>query len=74
MVRIEINKENKAGMMIALSGNSIEVAKEVSTMLVEVCKAIAINTGNTFDEVFTGVVGGAKLIHFFETKKETTGE
>lgn len=70
MVEIKIDSENKAPMELILSGSSIECAKEVNIMLVEVCKAISKTTGNTFDEVFTGIVGGAKLMRFFEKKKE----
>lgn len=73
MVEIKIDSENKAPMLIAMSGSSVECAKEVSIMLVEVCKAISGVTGNTFDEVFTGIVGGAKLLRFFKSKEEQNG-
>ena len=69
MVEIKIDTANKAPMELTLSGSSVECAKEVSIMLVEVCKAISRDTGNTFDEVFTGIVGGAKLLHFFKDKE-----
>lgn len=74
MVEIKIDSENKAPMLIAMSGSSVECAKEVSIMLVEVCKAISRVTGNTFDEVFTSIVGGAKLLHFFKSKEEGNGK
>lgn len=69
MVEIKIESENKAPMLIVMSGSSVKCAKEVSIMLVEACKAISRANGNTFDEVFTGIVGGAKLLHFFEDKE-----
>lgn len=74
MVEIKIDSENKAPMLIAMSGSSIECAKEVSIMLVEVCKAISKVTGDPFDNVFTGIVGGAKLLHFFKSKEEGNGK
>lgn len=69
MVEIKIDTANKAPMELTLSGSSIECAKEVSIVLVEVCKAISKVTGDPFDNVFTGIVGGAKLLHFFEDKE-----
>ena len=74
MVEIKIDSENKAPMLIVLSGSSVECAKELSVMLVEVCKALSGATGNTFDEVFTGIVSGAKLLHFFKSKEEGNGK
>ena len=73
MVEIKIDSENKAPMLIAMSGSSVECAKEVSIMLVEVCKAISKVTGDPFDNVFTGIVSGAKLLHFFKSKEEGNG-
>jgi len=70
MVEIKIDSENKAPMELTLSGSSIECAKEVSIVLVEVCKAISKVTGDPFDNVFAGIVGGAKLMRFFEDKEE----
>ncbi len=70
MVEIKIDTANKAPMELTLSGSSIECAKEVSIVLVEVCKAISKVTGDPFDNVFTGIVGGAKLMRFFEKKEE----
>ena len=60
-------------MELTLSGSSIECAKEVSIVLVEVCKAISKVTGDPYDNVFTGIVGGAKLLHFFKDKEEQNG-
>ena len=69
MVEIKIDTANKAPMELTLSGSSIECAKEVSIVLVEVCKAISKVTGDPFDNVFTGIVGAAKLLHFFKDKE-----
>lgn len=69
MVEIKIDSENKAPMLIAMSGSSVECAKEVSIVLVEVCKAISKVTGDPFDNVFASIVGGAKLMRFFEKKE-----
>lgn len=74
MVEIKIDTANKAPMELILSGSSVECAKEVSIMLVEACKAISKVTGNPFDNVFTGIVGGAKLLHFFKSKEEGNGK
>ena len=74
MVEIKIDSENKAPMLIAMSGSSVECAKEVSIMLVEACKAISGVTGDPFDRVFTGIVGAAKLLHFFKSKEEGNGK
>lgn len=73
MVEIKIDTANKAPMELTLSGSSIECAKEVSIVLVEVCKAISKVTGDPFDNVFNGIVGGAKLLHFFKSKEEQNG-
>ena len=43
-------------------------------MLIETCKAIANETGNSFDEVLSTVVGAAKLMHFFKSKEEGNGK
>lgn len=69
MVEIKIDVANKAPMELILSGSSVECAKEVSIMLVEVCKAISGVTGDPFDRVFTGIVSAAKLLHFFKDKE-----
>lgn len=74
MVEIKIDTANKAPMELILSGSSVECAKEVSIMLVEVCKAISKVTGDPFDNVFTGIVGAAKLLHFFKSKEEGNGK
>lgn len=74
MVEIKIDTANKAPMELTLSGSSIECAKEVSIVLVEACKAISKVTGDPFDNVFTGIVGGAKLLHFFKSKEEGNGK
>lgn len=73
MVEIKIDTANKAPMELTLSGSSIECAKEVSIVLVEVCKVISKVTGDPYDNVFTGIVGGAKLLHFFKDKEEQNG-
>ena len=73
MVEIKIDSENKAPMELTLSGSSIECAKEVSIVLVEACKAISKVTGDPFDNVFNGIVGSAKLLHFFKSKEEQNG-
>ena len=74
MVEIKIDVENKAPMIISMPGSSIKCAKEVSIVLVEVCKAISKVTGDPFDNVFAGIVGGAKLMRFFEKKEEEKNE
>lgn len=70
MVEIKIDSENKAPMLIAMSGSSVECVKEVSIMLVEVCETISRATGDPFDIVFNATVTGAKLLHFFKEKEE----
>ncbi len=73
MVEVKIDMKNKEPMLLILSGSSVECAKEVSIMLVEVCKAISVATGDPFDRVFTSIVGAAKLSHFFMSKEEQNG-
>lgn len=69
MIEVKIDTKNKEPMSLILSGSSVECAKEVSIMLVEVCKAISVATGDPFDRVFTGIVSAAKLLHFFKDKE-----
>lgn len=70
MIEVKIDKEKGTNMTLSLSGRSWDITEEAAVMLIEVCKAIAKGTGNTFDEVFTTVVGAAKVMNFFKEKKE----
>ena len=70
MIEVKIDKESGTNMSLTLKGSTIDIARESSIMLVEISKAISKGSGNSFDDVFTGIVSGAKLLHFFQTKEE----
>ena len=70
MIEVKIDKESGTNMSLTLKGNIIDIARESSIMLVEISKAISKGSGNSFDDVFTGIVSAAKLMHFFQTKEE----
>ena len=70
---MKIDKENGTNMSLTLKGNTIDIARESSIMLVEICKAISDNTDESFDKIFTAIVGTANLAHFFKSKEEQNG-
>lgn len=70
MIEVKIDKEKGTNMSLTLKGGVIDIARESSIILVEISKAISKGSGNSFDEVFSGIVGGAKMLHFFQTKEE----
>lgn len=70
MIKVKIDKEKGTNMSLTLKGGAINIVHESSIMLVEISKAISKGSGNSFDEVFSGIVGGAKMLHFFQTKEE----
>ena len=70
MIEVKIDKESGTNMSLTLKGSTIDIARESSIMLVEISKAISKGSGKSFDEVFSSIVGGAKLLHFFQTKEE----
>lgn len=74
MVEVKIDKKRGTDMLLTLSGNTHDIAQETAIMLVEICKAISNNTDDPFDEVFTTIVGTAKLAHFFKSKEEGNGK
>lgn len=70
MIEVKIDKEKGTNMSLTLKGGTIDIAHESSIIHVEISKAISKCSGNSFDEVFSGIVGGAKMLHFFQTKEE----
>lgn len=70
MIEVKIDKEKGTNMSLTLKGSVIDITRESSIILVEISKAISKGSGNSFDEVFSGIVGGAKMLHFFQTKEE----
>ena len=74
MVEVKIDKKSGTAMLLTLSGSTHQIAEESAIMLIEICKAISNATGDPFDKVFTAIVGGAKMMHFFRSKEEGNGK